>query len=191
MSRHTEFCKADCTTWKLTLQDINTTPKEPKTERGRSRRQLFRAFWGSSVRRNEQRGSAVKYRTLCFKALTWTQTLTESRHITCHREDKSPSVTLMSHKENIGWTKPTLETWAKPCKNEQHIGSFAVLCSFNVNLLLIFLGPWVFYKSDKFCLLFSYKVTPPLHHPKNNFMNKWHLIQPLQREIYKQPTLIS
>ena len=37
----------------------------------------------------------------------------------------------------------------------------------------------------------SYKVTPPLHHPKNNFMSKWHLIQPLQREIYKTPMLIS
>ena len=37
----------------------------------------------------------------------------------------------------------------------------------------------------------SYKVTLPLHHPKNNFMSKWHLIQPLQREIYKKPTLIS
>ena len=37
----------------------------------------------------------------------------------------------------------------------------------------------------------SYKVTPLLHHPKNNFMSKWHLIQPLQREIYKKPTLIS
>ena len=36
----------------------------------------------------------------------------------------------------------------------------------------------------------SYKVTPPLHHPKNNFMSKWHLIQPLQREIYKNPTFI-
>ena len=29
----------------------------------------------------------------------------------------------MSHKENIGWTKPTLEIRAKPCKNERHIGS--------------------------------------------------------------------
>ena len=29
----------------------------------------------------------------------------------------------MSHKENVGWTKPTLKPWAKPCKNEQHIGS--------------------------------------------------------------------
>ena len=29
----------------------------------------------------------------------------------------------MSHKENIGWTKPILETWAKPCENERHIGS--------------------------------------------------------------------
>ena len=26
-----------------------------------------------------------------------------------------------------------------------------------------------------------YKVTPSLHHPKNNFMSKWHLIQPLRR----------
>ena len=35
----------------------------------------------------------------------------------------------------------------------------------------------------------SYKVTPLLHHPKNNFMSKRHLIQPLQREIYRNPTL--
>ena len=28
-----EYCNADHTTWKLTLQDINTTPKELKTER--------------------------------------------------------------------------------------------------------------------------------------------------------------
>ena len=28
-----EYCNADRTTWKLTLQDINTTPKELKTER--------------------------------------------------------------------------------------------------------------------------------------------------------------
>ena len=44
LSRHTEFCKADRTTWKLTLQDINTTPKGPKTERGRNHRQRFRPF---------------------------------------------------------------------------------------------------------------------------------------------------
>ena len=31
----------------------------------------------------------------------------------------------------------------------------------------------------------SYKVTPLLHHPINNFMSKWHLIQPLQRNIQK------
>ena len=35
LTRHTEFCKADRTTWKLTSQDINTTPKELETERGR------------------------------------------------------------------------------------------------------------------------------------------------------------
>ena len=37
----------------------------------------------------------------------------------------------------------------------------------------------------------SYKVAPPLHHPKNDFMCNWHLIQSLEREIYKKPTLIS
>ena len=37
----------------------------------------------------------------------------------------------------------------------------------------------------------SYKVTPPLHPSKNNFMSKWHLIQPLRRETHKKPTLIS
>ena len=50
-----EYCNADCTTWKLTLQDINATPKELKTERDCSHRQLFRPFWGSSVWRNNQR----------------------------------------------------------------------------------------------------------------------------------------
>ena len=36
----------------------------------------------------------------------------------------------------------------------------------------------------------SYKVTPPLHHPKNNnFISKRRLIHPLQREIYKKPRL--
>ena len=37
----------------------------------------------------------------------------------------------------------------------------------------------------------SYKVTPLLHHPKNNFTSKRHLIQPLQTEIYKNPMLIA
>ena len=46
---------ADRITWKLTLQDINTTPKELKTERDCSPRQLFRPLWSSSVWRNNQR----------------------------------------------------------------------------------------------------------------------------------------
>ena len=37
----------------------------------------------------------------------------------------------------------------------------------------------------------SYKVTPPLHHPKNDFMSKRNLIQPLQREIYNAYLLYS
>ena len=35
-----EFCDAVRTTWKLTFQDINKTPIEPKKEPGCSRRQL-------------------------------------------------------------------------------------------------------------------------------------------------------
>ena len=50
-----EYCNADRTTWKLTLQDINTTPKELKTERDCSHRQLFRPLWGSSVCCNNQK----------------------------------------------------------------------------------------------------------------------------------------
>ena len=61
--------------------------------------------------------------TFCFRARRHlSPVLTASRHITCPREGKSPSVALISRKENIGWTKPTLEIWAKPCKNEQHMG---------------------------------------------------------------------
>ena len=48
-SRRTEFCKADRTSWKLTLQDINTTPKEPKTERDCNYRQLF-PYWKTSFK---------------------------------------------------------------------------------------------------------------------------------------------
>ena len=56
-TRSIEFCKVDHTKWKLTLQDINTTLKEPKTERGCSRRQLFRHSCGSSVQRNNREAS--------------------------------------------------------------------------------------------------------------------------------------
>ena len=36
----------------IVLQDINTAPKELKTERDCSHRQLFRSSWGSSVWRS-------------------------------------------------------------------------------------------------------------------------------------------
>ena len=42
-SRHTELCKADRTSRKLILQDINTTPKEPKTENTIMAKQLSTA----------------------------------------------------------------------------------------------------------------------------------------------------
>ena len=40
---------------KINSKDINTTPKDLKTERDCSHRQLFRPLWGSSVWRNNQR----------------------------------------------------------------------------------------------------------------------------------------
>ena len=40
---------------KINPKDINTTPKDLKTERDCSHRQLFRPLWGSSVWRNNQR----------------------------------------------------------------------------------------------------------------------------------------
>ena len=56
-------------------------------------------------------------RSLWFKPSHWTLAYTESRHITCFQEGKSQSVALMSRKEDIGRTKPTLRTCLdKPCK---------------------------------------------------------------------------
>ena len=46
LSRHTEFCKADRTTLKSTLQDINMTPKEPKTEHLPSGPAQGKGLWG-------------------------------------------------------------------------------------------------------------------------------------------------
>ena len=60
---------ADRTRCKLTLQDINTTPKELKTERDCSHRQLFRPLWGSSVWRNNQ-ALMKKYPRTLILALT-------------------------------------------------------------------------------------------------------------------------
>ena len=83
-------------------------------------RQLFRPdFCGSSVRCNEQRGSSVKFPHTLFR----TQTLTESRHITCPREGKSPSTTsMMCHKRKYRMDKTNLRNMGKTIR-EQHIGS--------------------------------------------------------------------
>ena len=62
---------------KLTLQDINTTPKELKTERDCSHRQLFHPFWGSSVWRNNQKALVKNIRALWFKL--WLRTLNTHR----------------------------------------------------------------------------------------------------------------
>ena len=84
------------------IQDINATPKEPKTERDCSHRQLFRPLWGSSGWRNNQRsGSNEKISAHSdFSPDPELLTPTESRHTTCLLGGKSPSVKLMSRREN-------------------------------------------------------------------------------------------
>ena len=53
----------------------------------------------------------------CFRALTFNSNTNRIKpyHVSKCRVDFSQI--------NIGWTKPTLETWAKPRKKEQQIGS--------------------------------------------------------------------
>ena len=72
------------------------TPIEPKTDWGWSRRQLFRNYRGSPGRRNNKNTrNNENTRSLCFKNPNIEPQPTNSRHITCLREGKSPSVALM------------------------------------------------------------------------------------------------
>ena len=110
-----EYCNADRTTWKLTLQDINTTLKELKTERDCSHRQLFRPLWGSSVWRNNQRSGYDEKLSAHsdFSPDPELLTPTESRHTTCLLGGKSPSVKLMSRRENKELAKTNLKNMDK------------------------------------------------------------------------------
>ena len=112
-SRHIEFCKVDCTTWKLTLQDIKRHRRNPKQSGVVAVDSCF-AILGAHQSGATNREALLKKKPHTCVLEPWqTQTLTESRHITCPRESKSPSVALMSHEENTGLTKPTFEIWAK------------------------------------------------------------------------------
>ena len=99
-SRHIKFCKQNTAmlivlyTWQLTLQDINTTLKE-----------LFFSArqYGVTSRENSDEKSA-DYDLSPNLELS---TPTESRHTTCLLGGKSPSVKLMSRKENKGLAKTT------------------------------------------------------------------------------------
>ena len=76
------------------------TPIEPKTDWGWSRRPLFRNYRGSPGRRkNKNTRNNENTRSLCFKNSNIEPQPTNSRHITCLGEGKSPSVALMSRKE--------------------------------------------------------------------------------------------
>ena len=115
---------------------MNFARHQHNTERtqniaGRSRSQLFRHFCGSSVRRNKQRGSTVKFPVQPvlepYKShngpimISWTLTFNSNTHrITQYhvspRGQESKCHVDVSQRE-LGRTKPTLGT----CKNEQHI----------------------------------------------------------------------
>ena len=101
------------------------TPKELKTERDCSHRQLFRPLWGSSVWRNNQRsGSDEKLSAHSdFSPDPELLTPTESRHTTCLLGGKSPSVKLMSRRENKELAKTNLKNMDRTMQELQHIGS--------------------------------------------------------------------
>ena len=90
-----------------TLQDINTT-----------------AVDSCSVQRTEK--LCCKMPTHCLQTLfqspnielNCTHRITPY-HVSPREQDSKCHV----RKENVGWTKPSLDSWAKPCKNEQHVGS--------------------------------------------------------------------
>jgi len=76
-----EYCNADLTSWKLTLQDINTTPKELKTERDCSHIHIHWVRHGSSatfeIRRGATRVSLMNFLNEFkrFNKVTCSQTL--------------------------------------------------------------------------------------------------------------------
>ena len=92
-----EFCKAYRATWKLTFQDNNATGVDS-------------CFAILVAHQYGEINSEALLKNKAHSGLEplWhlTPRLTESRHLTCLREDKSPSVAMMSRKETIRWTKP-------------------------------------------------------------------------------------
>ena len=89
---------------------MNTTTKELKTERDCSHRQLFRPFGTRPYGATTRESSDGKYpRTLILSPDPELLTPTESRHTTCLLGCNSPSVKLMSRRENKELTKTNLK----------------------------------------------------------------------------------
>ena len=94
-----EYCNADRTTWKLTLQDIKTTPKELKTERDCNHRQQFRYYCSSSIWRNNRRTLWCKISAhSVLSPNPELKTPTESRHITMEEQESKCQVGLSQRK---------------------------------------------------------------------------------------------
>ena len=106
---------------------VNSARHQHDTERtqnraGCSHRQLFRPLWGSSVWRNNQRsGSDEKISTHSdFSPDPELLTPTESLYTTCLLGGKSPSVKLMSRRENKKLATTNLENTDKTMQEIQH-----------------------------------------------------------------------
>ena len=98
--------------------------KRTQNRVGCSHRQLFLAFWGSSVWRNNQRKlwRKISLHSDVNRNLELS-TPTESRHTTCLLGGKSPSVKLMSRRENKELAKTNLKNMDRTMQELQHIGS--------------------------------------------------------------------
>ena len=115
LSRHTEFCKADRTTWKINVARHQYDTERTKNRAGSQPQTAVSPFLGlvSTAQQTER---------LCRKipAHSVLKPCHELKHSQNHamshvtERARSPSVTFMSYQENLEWTKPTLGTWAKP-----------------------------------------------------------------------------
>ena len=104
-----EYCNADHTTWKLTLQDINTTPKEPKTARDCSLSSCFAIIVAHQYGVTTEQLCWKITRTRWFKLRPETPTPIESRHITSPgRQDSKFQVDVSQRKcRKKDWPKST------------------------------------------------------------------------------------
>ena len=125
-SRILQCCR---TTWELTLQDINTTPKELKIERYVAIDSCFALFGARKygVTTRDQTDEKISAHS-DFSPDPELLIPTESPHTTCLLGGKRPSVKLMSRRENKELAKNNLKNTDKTMQEIQHIFYRSVCC---------------------------------------------------------------